>query len=64
MALDKLTQINSGTPVHNVLQTQFDWTALEVTLGRTGDGTFTISDELSVWKKKRIDKPMPFFLTY
>lgn len=32
LALDKLTQINSGTPVHNVLQTQFDWTTLEVTL--------------------------------
>lgn len=32
MALDKLTQINSGMPVHNVLQTQFDWTALQVNL--------------------------------
>lgn len=30
MALDKLTQINSGVPVHNVLQTQFDWTTLQV----------------------------------
>lgn len=29
MALDKLTQINSGVPVHNVLQTQFDWTTLQ-----------------------------------
>lgn len=30
MALDKLTKINSGMPVHNVLPTQFDWTALQV----------------------------------
>uniref|UniRef100_A0A7N6BWZ1 Platelet-activating factor acetylhydrolase n=1 Tax=Anabas testudineus TaxID=64144 RepID=A0A7N6BWZ1_ANATE len=29
LALDKLTQINSGRPVQNVLQTQFDWTTLE-----------------------------------
>lgn len=32
LALDKLTEINSGTPVQNVLQTQFDWTTLEVML--------------------------------
>ncbi|XP_044026359.1 platelet-activating factor acetylhydrolase isoform X1 [Siniperca chuatsi] len=29
LALDKLTEINSGTAVENVLQTQFDWTTLE-----------------------------------
>ncbi|XP_028996126.1 platelet-activating factor acetylhydrolase [Betta splendens] len=29
LALDKLTKINSGTPVQNVLRTQFDWTTLE-----------------------------------
>ncbi|XP_031151291.1 platelet-activating factor acetylhydrolase isoform X1 [Sander lucioperca] len=29
LALDKLIEINSGTPVQNVLQTQFDWTTLE-----------------------------------
>lgn len=29
LALDKLSEINSGTPVQNVLQTQFDWTTLE-----------------------------------
>nr|XP_046229728.1 platelet-activating factor acetylhydrolase isoform X1 [Scatophagus argus]XP_046229729.1 platelet-activating factor acetylhydrolase isoform X1 [Scatophagus argus] len=29
LALDKLTQINSGMPVQNVLLTQFDWTTLE-----------------------------------
>ncbi|KAF3702603.1 Platelet-activating factor acetylhydrolase [Channa argus] len=29
LALDKLTEINSGTPVQNVLKTQFDWTTLE-----------------------------------
>ncbi|GAA6233934.1 platelet-activating factor acetylhydrolase isoform X1 [Lates japonicus] len=29
MALDKLTEINSGIPVQNVLRTQFDWTTLE-----------------------------------
>ncbi|XP_053300920.1 platelet-activating factor acetylhydrolase isoform X2 [Pleuronectes platessa] len=29
LALDKLTEINSGIEVHNVLQTQFDWTTLE-----------------------------------
>ncbi|XP_060947628.1 platelet-activating factor acetylhydrolase isoform X1 [Limanda limanda] len=28
-ALDKLTEINSGIEVHNVLQSQFDWTTLE-----------------------------------
>lgn len=30
-ALDRLTEINSGIPVQNVLQSQFDWTTLEVT---------------------------------
>lgn len=30
LALDKLTEINSGIAVQNVLQTQFDWTTLEV----------------------------------
>lgn len=29
LALDKLTEINSGKNVQNVLQTQFDWTTLE-----------------------------------
>lgn len=29
LALDKLTEINSGIRVQNVLQTQFDWTTLE-----------------------------------
>ncbi|XP_074471584.1 platelet-activating factor acetylhydrolase [Sebastes fasciatus] len=29
LALDRLTDINSGIPVQNVLQTQFDWTTLE-----------------------------------
>lgn len=29
MALEKLTQINSGIPVQNVLSTRFDWTTLE-----------------------------------
>ncbi|XP_072218571.1 platelet-activating factor acetylhydrolase isoform X2 [Leuresthes tenuis] len=29
LALNKLTEINSGVPVQNVLQTQFDWTTLE-----------------------------------
>ncbi|XP_059212492.1 platelet-activating factor acetylhydrolase isoform X2 [Centropristis striata] len=29
LALDKLFEINSGIPVENVLQTQFDWTTLE-----------------------------------
>ncbi|XP_041814409.1 platelet-activating factor acetylhydrolase isoform X1 [Chelmon rostratus] len=29
LALDRLTEINSGIPVQNVLQTQFDWTTLE-----------------------------------
>ncbi|XP_062267152.1 platelet-activating factor acetylhydrolase isoform X1 [Platichthys flesus] len=29
LALDKLTEINSGIEVHNVLQSQFDWTTLE-----------------------------------
>uniref|UniRef100_A0A4W6CCV1 Platelet-activating factor acetylhydrolase n=1 Tax=Lates calcarifer TaxID=8187 RepID=A0A4W6CCV1_LATCA len=29
MALDKLTEINSGIPAQNVLRTQFDWTTLE-----------------------------------
>ncbi|XP_029318625.1 platelet-activating factor acetylhydrolase isoform X4 [Cottoperca gobio] len=29
LALDKLTEINSGISVQNVLQTQFDWTTLE-----------------------------------
>ncbi|XP_019947474.1 platelet-activating factor acetylhydrolase isoform X2 [Paralichthys olivaceus] len=29
LALEKLTEINSGTQVHNVLQTQFDWATLE-----------------------------------
>uniref|UniRef100_A0A672ZA75 Platelet-activating factor acetylhydrolase n=1 Tax=Sphaeramia orbicularis TaxID=375764 RepID=A0A672ZA75_9TELE len=29
LALDKLAEINSGTPMQNVLQTQFDWTTLE-----------------------------------
>ncbi|XP_070706039.1 platelet-activating factor acetylhydrolase isoform X1 [Pempheris klunzingeri] len=29
LALDKLTDINSGISVQNVLQTQFDWTTLE-----------------------------------
>ncbi|XP_034999289.1 platelet-activating factor acetylhydrolase isoform X1 [Hippoglossus stenolepis] len=29
LALEKLTEINSGIEVHNVLQTQFDWTTLE-----------------------------------
>uniref|UniRef100_A0A8C4GXS8 Platelet-activating factor acetylhydrolase n=1 Tax=Dicentrarchus labrax TaxID=13489 RepID=A0A8C4GXS8_DICLA len=29
LALDKLTEINSGITVQNVLQTQFDWTTLE-----------------------------------
>ncbi|XP_041831109.1 platelet-activating factor acetylhydrolase isoform X2 [Melanotaenia boesemani] len=29
LALDKLTEINSGVAVQNVLQTQFDWTTLE-----------------------------------
>ncbi|XP_042245797.1 platelet-activating factor acetylhydrolase isoform X2 [Thunnus albacares] len=29
MALDKLTEINSGTPVQNVLQKQFDWMTLK-----------------------------------
>ncbi|XP_068609787.1 platelet-activating factor acetylhydrolase [Brachionichthys hirsutus] len=29
LALEKLTQINSGTPVQNVLRTQFDWTTLK-----------------------------------
>lgn len=29
LALDKLTEINSGIAVQNVLQTQFDWTTLE-----------------------------------
>ncbi|KAM4529312.1 platelet-activating factor acetylhydrolase [Fundulus diaphanus] len=29
MALDKLTEINSGVAVQNVLQTQFDWTTLQ-----------------------------------
>ncbi|XP_036942072.1 platelet-activating factor acetylhydrolase isoform X1 [Acanthopagrus latus] len=29
LALDRLTQINSGIPVQNVLQTKFDWTTLE-----------------------------------
>lgn len=29
LALDKLTEINSGIAVHNVLQTRFDWTTLE-----------------------------------
>ncbi|KAM9356143.1 platelet-activating factor acetylhydrolase [Pholidichthys leucotaenia] len=28
LALDKLTEINSGTPVQNVLQTQFDWSTM------------------------------------
>ncbi|XP_074540677.1 platelet-activating factor acetylhydrolase [Halichoeres trimaculatus] len=28
-ALDRLTEINSGIPVQNVLQSQFDWTTLE-----------------------------------
>lgn len=35
MALDKLTQINSGTPMQNVLQTQFDWMTLQVTPFKT-----------------------------
>ncbi len=30
LALDKLTEINSGRPVQNVLRTQFDWSTLEV----------------------------------
>uniref|UniRef100_A0A8C2YY15 Platelet-activating factor acetylhydrolase n=1 Tax=Cyclopterus lumpus TaxID=8103 RepID=A0A8C2YY15_CYCLU len=29
LALDRLTEINSGLTVQNVLQTQFDWTTLE-----------------------------------
>nr|XP_020443828.1 platelet-activating factor acetylhydrolase isoform X1 [Monopterus albus] len=29
LALEKLTEINSGIPVQNVLQTQFDWTTLQ-----------------------------------
>ncbi|XP_073348653.1 platelet-activating factor acetylhydrolase isoform X1 [Pagrus major] len=29
LALDRLTQINSGIPVQNVLHTKFDWTTLE-----------------------------------
>uniref|UniRef100_UPI0037E729C7 platelet-activating factor acetylhydrolase isoform X1 n=2 Tax=Semicossyphus pulcher TaxID=241346 RepID=UPI0037E729C7 len=29
LALDKLTEINSGIPVQNVLETRFDWTTLE-----------------------------------
>uniref|UniRef100_A0A672JSW0 Platelet-activating factor acetylhydrolase n=1 Tax=Salarias fasciatus TaxID=181472 RepID=A0A672JSW0_SALFA len=29
LALDRLTEINSGIAVQNVLQTQFDWTTLE-----------------------------------
>ncbi|XP_054474468.1 platelet-activating factor acetylhydrolase isoform X2 [Anoplopoma fimbria] len=29
LALDRLTEINSGIPVQNVLQTQFDWTTLQ-----------------------------------
>ncbi|XP_037541182.1 platelet-activating factor acetylhydrolase [Nematolebias whitei] len=29
LALDKLTQINSGVAVQNVLRTEFDWTTLE-----------------------------------
>lgn len=33
LALDRLTQINSGVPVRNVLQTQFDWTTLQVDAG-------------------------------
>ena len=35
LALDRLTQINSGIPVQNVLQTKFDWTTLEVTFSWT-----------------------------
>lgn len=31
LALEKLTQLNSGSPLQNVLQTQFDMSALEVT---------------------------------
>lgn len=30
LALDKLIEINSGRPVQNVLQTQFDWLLLKV----------------------------------
>ncbi|KAM9339711.1 platelet-activating factor acetylhydrolase [Symphorus nematophorus] len=29
LALDRLTEINSGIPVQNVLQTKFDWTTLQ-----------------------------------
>ena len=35
LALNKLTEINSGVPVQNVLQTQFDWTTLEVIVTST-----------------------------
>lgn len=35
LALDRLTQINSGRPVQNVLQTKFDCTTLEVTFSWT-----------------------------
>lgn len=30
LALDKLTEINSGISVQNVLETQFDWSTLKV----------------------------------
>lgn len=40
LALDKLTEINSGVAVQNVLQTEFDWTTLEVTLHRFGFSGF------------------------
>lgn len=34
-ALDILTKINSGSSVTNVLQSQFDWTTLEVSVSTT-----------------------------
>lgn len=62
MALDKLTQINSGMPVHNVLRTQFDWTALQVSAipsSETGD------DEVGSCGRQTVDNAGTlFFFSY